>query len=85
MPRYLLSYDLDEPGPQDYDRLIAEIQRFGGKEVLRSQWVFRNDATPAALRDHFQAFIDAKTDRLIVSELDTNWAAWNPIVKISSL
>jgi hypothetical protein len=85
MPRYLISYDLDKPGQQNYDRIITEIKRFGGVEVLRSQWILHNKATARALRDHFKGFINAKTDRLIVNEIDTVWAAWRPIIKISTL
>ena len=85
MPRYLISYDLDKPGPQDYTRIITEIQRFGGVEVLRSQWVLRNDATAVALRDHFKAFINQATDRLIVNEIDTVWAAHRPMIDINKV
>jgi hypothetical protein len=85
MPRYLLSYDLDKPGPQDYERLITEIKRFGGVEILRSQWVLRNDATAAALRDHFKGFIDVATDRLIVNELDNVWAGRRLMADINKL
>jgi hypothetical protein len=86
MPKYLLSYDLDKPGPQDYDRIISEIRRLGGVEVLRSQWVIVNNASAKALRDHFKDFIDSTTDRLVVNGLDVaDWAAWRPIVKISTL
>jgi hypothetical protein len=85
MPKYLVSYDLDKPGPQNYDRIITEIKRFGGVEVLRSQWVLRNDATAIALRDHFKGFIDVATDRLIVNELDTVWATWRAMVDINTV
>jgi hypothetical protein len=87
MARYLVSYDLDKPGPQDYEKIITEIKRIGGVEVLFSQWVVRRDPTVTAvmLRDHLINFIDKKTDRLIVNEIDTNWATWRSMVDINTL
>lgn len=73
--RYLVSYDVDTPG-KDYQKLWNELERLGGKRVLLSEWIVRNDATPAVMRDHFRQFIDAN-DRLLVSELTDNWASWN--------
>jgi hypothetical protein len=85
MPRYLISYDLDKPGPQDYERIINELKRFGAVEILRSQWVLRNDATAVVLRDHLKGFINQTSDRLIVNELDTVWATWRAMVDINSV
>ena len=70
MPKYLLSYDLDKPGPQNYERIINEIKRLGGVEVLRSQWVIVNEATAGELRDHFKGFINTTSDRLIINGFD---------------
>lgn len=84
MAKYLVSYDLDEPGPQDYDRIIGEIQRLGGVEVLRSQWVINSDLSAVDLLNHLWLSVNATTDRMIVCEL-TRWAAKRAIVKISSL
>lgn len=85
MARYLISYDLDQPGPQDYDRIITEIQRLGGVEILRSQWVLRNDATATQMRDHLKDFINTKTDRLVVNEIDNVWATWRAMANINEL
>ncbi len=86
MPKYLISYDLDKPGPQDYEPDHTEIKRFGGVEVLRSQWVVSNKASAASLRDHFKGFFNEKTDRMVVNGLDVaDWASWRTIVKISTL
>jgi hypothetical protein len=85
MAKYLVSYDLDEPGPQDYDRIIDAIQAVGGIEVLRSQWVIVSDMTSVELLDYLWLFVDTETDRMIVCELGSNWAAKRAIVKISSL
>ncbi len=85
--RYLVSYDLDKPGPQDYERIITEIKRVGGVEVLFSQWVIRRDpsVTAVMLRDHLLNFINQTTDRLIVNEIDENWASWRAMAKINEL
>jgi len=36
MKRYLVTYDLELPGPQGYDKIIDELKRLKAKEVLES-------------------------------------------------
>jgi hypothetical protein len=74
---YWISYDLDKPG-QDYKDLIARLQEYGAKKILKSDWLVENNATPAAIRDDLKRFLD-KNDRIMVSELVSN-AAWENLI-----
>ena len=76
--RYIISYDLIDASEADYDRIINEIVRLGGKRVLYSQWVVRRINTSAAgLRDHFFQYM-RDGDRLLVTCLDSaDWAGMN--------
>lgn len=83
--RYVISYDLNNPG-QDYEPLIAALKRSGAKRVLQSQWCGRwNNTTAAKIRDAFWKFMDSN-DRLLVTCIDSkDWAAMNLINKISDM
>ena len=72
--KYLLSYDLNEPG-KDYQPLWDELGEFSAKRVLYSQWVFsRFNTNSLNLLNHFRKFIDAN-DGLLIVELDgVGWA-----------
>lgn len=76
MALYLLSYDLVKR--RDYEKLWAELERFGALRVLESDWCLKHgDTSCEALRDHFRQFID-DDDRLFVSEV-SDWASWKAI------
>ena len=82
--RYLVSYDLNKP-VKNYPKLWAALEDLGAERILLSQWIICHVNTGASeLRDHLKHFIDSD-DRLIVVCLDsTGWAAWNPIIKLST-
>lgn len=80
---YMVSYDLRKPG-QDYKSLIDELERLGGKKVLKSEWALRQNNTSASdLRDHLRQFIDSN-DRLLVVAV-SDWAAWNAMIDINDI
>ena len=83
MTRYLVSYDLQEPG-KEYPKLIAELERLGAKRVLKSQWCLRRNGTAEELRKHIQKYLDTN-DRIVVCEIEINWSAINLIHKISQI
>jgi hypothetical protein len=85
MPLYLVSYDLlNHATFGQYEELIAEIQRLGGKRVLLSEWVMRRADGSVELRDHLRKFIHS-ADRLLVSEISGNWASWAVLCDINKL
>jgi CRISPR/Cas system-associated endoribonuclease Cas2 len=75
---YLVSYDLDQPGPQNYDRLIARLEKLGAIRVLYSQWLLRFRANAAALEQDLMQYIDPATDTFLVTAL-TRDTAWNKL------
>ncbi len=68
MKIFFVDYDLR--GDRDYQTLYDELNRLGGKRVLKSLWSLKlNDNTDcSSLRDHLMQFID-NDDGLIVSEV----------------
>lgn len=78
MALYLVSYDLDKPGQQDYPDLINRLHEFGAKRVLFSEWFLSHTATATALRDDLLRFM-SNNDRILVVELK-NIAAWKNLM-----
>jgi len=71
MSLYYLSYDLREN--KDYDKIINELERWGAKRILKSQWCFKKINTSATeIREHFKKYID-KDDGLSIAEV-SDWA-----------
>ena len=77
MALYFLEYDLVKQ--KNYDALFKALQDFGAHRHLLSSWSFSYGYTgaSAALRDHFQQFMDGD-DRLVVSEV-IDWASNNAL------
>lgn len=72
MALFFLEYDLRKK--RDYEKLYAELQRFGAVRILKSLWCFKyQTASSITLRDHFRQFIDSD-DGLIVAEV-SSWAS----------
>ena len=81
---YLISYDLMAPG-KDYDGLYEALEGIGAKRVLRSVWVVRWSNTSAKqVRDWVKKHTDSD-DRLLVGQIDADWATFNAINKISRI
>jgi hypothetical protein len=72
-----ISYDLDKPG-QDYKDLIARLKELRAVKILKSDWLLENSATPEAVRNDLQRYLDSN-DRIMVSEV-YNSAAWNNLL-----
>ena len=77
MPKYLITYDLLEPGQFYYDGLFPALQKLGARQVLLSTWLVESLLSPSEVRDYFQPYLDTN-DRLAVSVL-TAWATYRPI------
>lgn len=85
MSLYLVSYDLlNHATFGQYETLIAELKRLGAQRVLLSEWVMRRTETSIVLRDHLKQYIHA-ADRLLVSEITANWAAWNLPIDLTKI
>jgi hypothetical protein len=69
---YLVSYDLlNHATMNEYHALFAELERFGARRVLYSQWLWRGRNTSIEVRDHLVQFVHL-TDRTLVVEVPTS-------------
>ena len=81
---YLISYDLIGKSFDQYEDLIKELERLGARRVLLSEWVWRSENTSVEIRDHVRLFMHPN-DRLLVSEITTNWASINVLYDINNM
>jgi len=79
MKPYLVSYDLDKPGPQNYHPLVKELERLGAIRILYSEWIIKAQWNAIQLRNHLQSFIDVNDDKLLIVGL-TGEAAWTSLM-----
>ena len=78
MARYIVSYDLSQPG-QDYDDLYKRIKSYGSwAEVTESSWAIETDQTAKEILDYLKPAMD-HNDRLLVGRLGTS--AWTGLSK----
>jgi CRISPR-associated endonuclease Cas2 len=75
MKTHVVSYDLDKPG-QNYPAIINRLEQLGAKRIQYSQWMLKNAATAAALRDDLRQYID-QNDRLLVVDVTNAPMAWH--------
>ena len=79
-----ISYDLTHHATMNqYEDLIAELQRFKARRVQLSEWMWRGSSNPVQLRDHLRPFIHQQ-DRLLITEV-ADWAAWNAQTNINQI
>jgi hypothetical protein len=85
MALYLISYDLiGKKTIEEYETLIVELQRLGAKKVLYSEWVWKSNNSSDEIREHLRQFMHAN-DRILVSEITSNWASNNAMININNL
>lgn len=84
MALYLISYDLIGKSFDQYETLIAELERLGAKRALLSEWAWKSTNTSAEIRDHLRKFMHPN-DRILVSEITINWASWSILTDINQL
>lgn len=73
--KYLINYDLINPG-QNYDDLIAAIKAYGTwAKISRSCWAIKTSQTAVEIRDTLKNHLDSN-DILFVCDFD-NWASYN--------
>jgi hypothetical protein len=72
-----IAYDLDQPG-RDYKDLISRLNELDAVRILKSDWLLENTASPEAVRNDLQRFLD-NNDRIMVSEVYNN-AAWSNLL-----
>ena len=79
--RYIISYDLKNANPEDYDRLYDELKNMNAKRVLFSQWVVRAaETTPWALGERLLPYLTTGSGMLITCLDSTEFECWCPEV-----
>ena len=82
--RYLISYDLRTPG-KDYARLYEALEGIGAKRVLDSAWAVRvTNMGAAGIRDWVRLYTDSN-DRVLVSPIQSDWAAWSVSIDLNKI
>lgn len=79
MPNYLVSYDLDKPGPQDYAKIDDQLKAMGATRVLYSQWLVKSPLPVVSLEQELLKYIDQSTDSFLVVEITKLGSAWNKL------
>ena len=76
MKNFVISYDLIGPN-RDYDNLYNAIKDYGSyARVTESFWIVNTNSTSSSIRDNLKSILD-ENDKLIVLELQGNWATSN--------
>jgi len=77
MENYLVSYDLDQPGPQNYERLEKRLRDLGAVRVLYSQWVLKFAGPITSLEQDFLNYVNPATDAFLVVLIVRGGTVWN--------
>ena len=80
MPNYLVSYDLDKPGPKDYSRLENRLRSLGATRLLYSQWLLKHPLPANGLESDFMQYIDPSTDGFLIVQIVPGQTAWNRLM-----
>lgn len=82
MARYLITYDLKDPG-QNYERLIDRIKSCPGwAKICLSAYAVQSPKSAVQLRNELKSCLD-QNDILFVCDFD-NWASYNLSDEVSS-
>ena len=85
MALYLISYDLMNHATfGQYETLISELRKLGAQRVLLSEWLLRSNRASVDICKFLMNFIHAN-DRLLVSEITTNWSSYKVLVDINQM
>lgn len=76
MKSFIISYDLIGPN-RNYDNLYEAIRAYGTyAKITESLWSISSSSNSASIRDNLKSILD-ENDKLIVMELQGNWATSN--------
>ena len=73
MARYIVTYDLSQPG-RNYDDLYKRIKSYGNwARITESSWAIETDQKATEIRDYLKPALD-NNDEILVGILETS--AW---------
>ena len=81
MSLFAVTFELKK-SDRNYRPFWDALHLLGARQATESVWVLQNHESAAQLCGFLSAWMDA-TDRLLVTQV-SNWAARNPMIKISS-
>jgi hypothetical protein len=79
---YLVSCDCRQAG--GYESLRERLRTLDARQVMESQWVLRSSYTAAELKEIFRQLLDER-DRVLVTEVGTEWASRRALVNLGEL
>ena len=75
MARYIITYDLSEPG-RNYDELYKRIKSYGNwAEITESSWAIETDQKSTEIRDYLNQALD-NNDKIIVGNIGRFCLEW---------
>jgi hypothetical protein len=80
LKHYLVSCDLLQP--DSYQSLKERLRSMDARQVMASQWVLRSTLTAAELKEILRSLIDDR-DRILVTEIGTEWASRRALLNLA--
>lgn len=78
---YLISCDLMQ-ADSGYESLKERLRSLEARQILESQWVLRSSFTAAELKEIFRQLMDDR-DRIVVTEIGSEWASRRALVNLA--
>jgi hypothetical protein len=82
MRLYVITLDLLQAA--QYESLKARLRTLGARQLLEWQWALRSTYTATELKGILKDFIDEQ-DRLVVTEVGTEWASRRALANLGEL
>lgn len=79
---YLVTCNLFQSG--DYRSLKERLRTLDAKQVLDNQWALRSTYSAPELKEIFRQLIDDR-DRIVVTEVGSEWASRRALVNMAKL
>ena len=80
MATYLVSYDLDKPGAQNYDKLEEWLRNSDAQQVLNSLWILKSSEIEANLERLVLEHLVGPADSVIVLRIMPGFGFWNHLI-----
>jgi hypothetical protein len=65
-----------------YESLKERLRSLEARQILESQWVLRSSFTAAELKEIFRQLMDDR-DRIVVTEIGSEWASRRALVNLA--
>lgn len=79
---YLVTLDLLLT--EDYESLKTRLVSMGARQILGNQWALRSTYTAAEIKEILRGFLDSN-DRIVVTEVGTEWASRRALANLGEV